>query len=138
YLYGLISLYTALLAKKKGEKGAFINNLVNSLILIISITINLITINFLHVSNIDFIIFPFDIFMIIFIIFFLPLFYYSIYREKRIVKRDLKEKPWKEDFSLFSDVLPFKYELYRKLTHLLVLLCINTNTIKRNGAGRIL
>lgn len=59
--------------------------------------------------------------MITFIIFFLPLFYYSIYREKRIVKRDLKEKPWKEDFSLFSEVLPFKYELYRKLTHLVVL-----------------
>jgi dolichol kinase len=59
--------------------------------------------------------------MIIFIILFLPLFYYSIYREKRIVKRDLKEKPWKEDFSLFSEVLPFKYELYRKLTHLVVL-----------------
>jgi len=59
--------------------------------------------------------------MIIFIIFFLPLFYYSIYREKRIVKRDLKEKPWKEDFSLFSEILPFKYELYRKLTHLVVL-----------------
>jgi len=59
--------------------------------------------------------------MIIFIIFFLPLFYYSIYREKRIVKRDLKEKPWKEDFSLLSEVLPFKYELYRKLTHLVVL-----------------
>jgi dolichol kinase len=59
--------------------------------------------------------------MTIFIIFFLPLFYYSIYREKRIVKRDLKDKPWKEDFSLFSEVLPFKYELYRKLTHLVVL-----------------
>lgn len=59
--------------------------------------------------------------MIIFIIFFLPLFYYSIYREKRIVKRDLKEQPWKEDLSLFSEVLPFKYELYRKLTHLVVL-----------------
>jgi dolichol kinase len=59
--------------------------------------------------------------MIIFILFFLPLFYYSIYREKRIVKRDLKEKPWKEDFSLFSEILPFKYELYRKLTHLVVL-----------------
>ena len=59
--------------------------------------------------------------MITFIIFFLPLFYYSIYREKRIVKTDLKEKPWKEDFSLFSEVLPFKYELYRKLTHLVVL-----------------
>jgi dolichol kinase len=59
--------------------------------------------------------------MIIFIIFFLPLFYYSIYREKRIVKRDFKEKPWKEDFSLFSEVLPFRYELYRKLTHLVVL-----------------
>jgi len=59
--------------------------------------------------------------MITFIIFFLPLFYYSIYREKRIVKKDLKEKPWKEDFSLFSEVLPFKYELYRKLTHLVVL-----------------
>ncbi len=121
YIYGLISLFIALLAKKKNEKGAFINNLVNSLILIISITINLITINFLHFSNIDFIVFPFDILTIIFIIFFLPLFYYSICREKRIVKKDLKEKPWKEDFSLFSEELPFKYELYRKLTHLVVL-----------------
>jgi len=119
YLYGLISLYIAFLAKKRKEKGAFINNLVNSLILIISITIN-ITINSLNISNIGFIIFPFDVFMIIFLIFFLPLFSLSVNREKRKVR--LNEMLIEEEKnSNLDDVLPFKYEIYRKLTHLVVL-----------------
>jgi len=118
YIYGLISLYIALLAKKKREKGAFINNLVNSLILIISISIN-ITINTLNISNIGFIVFPFDIFMIIFIIFFLPHFSFSVYREKRRFR--LKEKTMEENALYLTEELTFKYELYRKLTHLVVL-----------------
>jgi len=118
YIYGLISLYIALLAKKKSEKGAFINNLVNSLILIISISIN-ITINALNISNIGFIVFPFDIFMIIFVIFFLPHFSFSVYREKRRFR--LKEKTMEENAIYLTEELPFKYELYRKLTHLVVL-----------------
>ncbi len=118
YIYGLISFYIALLAKKKSEKGAFINNLVNSLILIISISIN-ITINALNISNIGFIVFPFDIFMIIFVIFFLPHFSFSVYREKR--KFRLKEKTMEENALHLTEELPFKYELYRKLTHLVVL-----------------
>jgi len=118
YLYGLISLYIALLAKKKNEIGAFINNLVNSLVLIISISINLI-IDALNISNIGFIVFPFDIFMIIFIVFFLPHFSFSVLREKRRFK--LIEKTTEEDTSYLTEELPFKYELYRKLTHLVVL-----------------
>jgi len=118
YIYGLISFYIALLAKKKSEKGAFINNLVNSLILIISISIN-VTINALNISNIGFIVFPFDIFMIIFIIFFLPHFSFSVYREKRRFR--LKEKIMDENALYLTEELPFKYELYRKLTHLVVL-----------------
>ena len=118
YFYGLISLYTAFLAKRRNEKGAFINNLVNSLILIVSITINL-TINSLYMSDIGFIIFPFDVFMIIFVIFFLPHFSFSVRREKRRFK--LKEKHIGEETSYITEELPFKYELYRKLTHLVVL-----------------
>ncbi len=114
----MISLYTAFLAKKRNEKGAFINNLVNSLVLITSITIN-ITINTLNISNIGFIVFPFDIFMIIFVIFFLPHFLFSVNREKRKVR--LEEKYREEENFKLTDELPFKYELYRKLTHLVVL-----------------
>jgi len=118
YFYGLISLYIAFLAKKRDEKEAFINNLVNSLIFIVSITIN-IAINSLKFSNIGFIVFPFDIFIIIFVIFFLPLFSLSIKREKKKVR--LKEKHIEEENSKLTEDLPFKYELYRKLTHLIVL-----------------
>ena len=111
-------LYIALLAKNKSEKGAFINNIVNSIILITSISINII-INALNISNIGFIVFPFDIFMILFIIFFLPHFFFSVYREKR--KYRLIEKTLENEASFLMEELPFKYELYRKLTHLVVL-----------------
>ncbi|MFX0046914.1 MAG: hypothetical protein ACFE8G_01985 [Candidatus Hermodarchaeota archaeon] len=111
-------LYIAVLAKKKSEKGAFINNIVNSIILITSITINII-LNTLNISNIGFIVFPFDIFVIIFIIVFLPHFFFSVYREKR--KYTLIEKTLEDEQSILTEELPFKYELYRKLTHLVVL-----------------
>jgi CDP-diglyceride synthetase len=118
YFYGIISLYIALLAKKKKEKGAFINNIVNSLVFIISISINII-INTLNISDIGFIVFPFDIFLIIFMIFFLPHFFLSVYREKRLY--ELIGKTIEDDPSKLTEELPFRYELYRKLTHLVVL-----------------
>jgi len=118
YLYGIISLYIAFLARKKNEKGAFINNIVNSLILIISVSFSVIF-NTLNISNIGFIVFPFDIFMIIFVVFFLPHFALSVYREKRRFR--LIEKTMEEENTHLPEELPFKYELYRKLTHLVVL-----------------
>lgn len=118
YFYGIISLYIALLAKKKNEKGAFINNIVNSLVFIGSISINII-INTLNISNIGFIVFPFDIFLIIFMIFFLPHFFLSVYREKRLY--ELIGKTVEDNSSKLTEELPFRYELYRKLTHLVVL-----------------
>jgi len=58
--------------------------------------------------------------MIIFLIFFLPLFSLSVNREKRKVR--LNETLIEEEKnSNLDDVLPFKYEIYRKLTHLVVL-----------------
>jgi dolichol kinase len=57
--------------------------------------------------------------MIIFVIFFLPHFLLSVNREKRKVR--LEEKYREEENSDLTDELPFKYELYRKLTHLVVL-----------------
>lgn len=119
YFYGLIIFYIATLAKKQGEKGAFINNLINGLVFIMSITVNLILINFFNLPIREFITFPFNLLMIIFIIVFLPLFFLFISREKQRIKiqkrtnNNLKFKSFKE--------LPFKYELYRKLTHFIVI-----------------
>ena len=118
YLYGIISLYIAILAKKRSERGAFVNNLVNSIVLITSISVN-IGFSSLNITDIDFIIFPFDIFMILFIAIFLPHFFFSVRREKRIYR--LIEKPIEDDKSYIKEELPFKYEIYRKLTHLVVL-----------------
>ena len=57
--------------------------------------------------------------LIIFIVFFLPHFSFSVYREKQRYR--LLEKTKEEDTSYLTEELPFKYELYRKLTHLVVL-----------------
>ena len=57
--------------------------------------------------------------MIIFIIFFLPHFLLSVNREKRKVR--LEEKHTEDENSNLTEELPFKYEIYRKLTHLVVL-----------------
>ncbi len=119
YSYGFLALYITYQAKKKGEKGAFINNLANSLVLIVSISLNIIIVNFLNISNLSLIIFPFDIFIVLFIIFFIPLFFLSIFREKKKIK--LKNDSWRKYYIPVLKELPFKYEIYRKITHLLVL-----------------
>ncbi|MFX0057662.1 MAG: hypothetical protein ACFE85_09530 [Candidatus Hodarchaeota archaeon] len=122
YAYGFMILYIALLAKRKGEKGAYQNNFVNSVILILSITINLLIVNFSHLSPIDFIIFPFDIFMITFILLFLPFFYFLMLRERKRVKfhKSFQRNSEKQ----LIDQLPIKFEIYRKLSHLVVLAII--------------
>jgi len=118
-LYGLFILYITYLARKKRDIGAFINNLVNALILIVSITINLVLINIFNLPSREFIEFPFNILTVTFIIFFLPLFYLFISREKHRIKirkksnNNIKLQPFTE--------LPLKYDIYRKLTHFVVL-----------------
>ncbi|MFW9936846.1 MAG: hypothetical protein ACFFD5_04310 [Candidatus Thorarchaeota archaeon] len=122
YAYGLMILYVGFLAKKKDEKGAYQNNIVNGLILLLSITINLIIVNFSHLSSIDFIIFPFDIFIITFILLFLPFFYFLISRERKKVKLSKNLEMISEKQVIKQ--LPLKYEIYRKLSHLVVLTII--------------
>ncbi|MFX0009811.1 MAG: hypothetical protein ACFE9R_05805 [Candidatus Hermodarchaeota archaeon] len=119
YSYGFLALYITYQARKKGEQEAFINNLANSLVLIISITVNIIFLNVLNISNLYFLIFPFDILTVLFIVIFLPLFFLSLYREKK--KIQIKDSSWQKYYIPTVKQLPLKYEIYRKLTHLLVL-----------------
>ena len=119
YIYGFILLYITYLARKNNEKGAFVNNFANGLVLITSITVNLILTKILNLVHKEFLVFPFNILMIGFIGLYLPLFYLFISREKHRIRNKNKNiensklKPHTE--------LPLKYDIYRKLTHLVVL-----------------
>jgi len=119
YSYGILLLYITYLARKKREMGAFINNLANGLVLIISITVNLMLIKFTNLLNNEFVIFPFNIMMIGFIGLFLPLFSLFVSREKHRLKNG-KKVFLGSNSQLFTE-LPLKYDIYRKLTHLIVL-----------------
>lgn len=117
-------LYVSFLARKKGERSAFIDNFANSLVLIISISISLLLVSYLNPSNVNFIVFPFDLLMLIFVIVFFPTFSLLIYREKRIMKKKL-ENTQKTSSSIQKQIeLPLKYDIYRKLSHLVVLAII--------------
>jgi len=119
YIYGLLLFYITYLAKKNNEKAAFINNFANGLVLITSITINLILTKILNNLQKEILVFPFNFLMIGFIGLYLPLFYLFISREKHRIRNKNKDiekcepKPYTE--------LPLKYDIYRKLTHLVVL-----------------
>ncbi|MFX1377802.1 MAG: phosphatidate cytidylyltransferase [Promethearchaeota archaeon] len=119
YVYSIIILYITYLAKKKRETGAYINNLVNALILIISLTINVILINIFNLYDREFINFPFNILTIAFILFFLPMFYLFIYREKSKIKTNKRRNRYLES-QQFTE-LPLKYDIYRKLSHFVAL-----------------
>ncbi|MFX1385878.1 MAG: hypothetical protein ACFE9M_01560 [Promethearchaeota archaeon] len=119
YVYGLLILYITYLARKKKEIGAFINNLTNALVFIVSISINLVISNAFNLPNREFVGFPFNILTIAFIIFFLPLFYFFISREKHKIKIR-KRSNIKFELHQFNE-LPLKYDIYRKLTHFVVL-----------------
>ncbi|MFX1455738.1 MAG: hypothetical protein ACFFDB_10225 [Promethearchaeota archaeon] len=118
YSYGLILLYITYLAKKNGEKGAFVNNAANSIVFLTSLTSNIVIINIINTLNATFIAFPFDFLMIIFVTFYIPIFYLLVRREKRIVgeRKSLAEETREE-----TKKIPLKYDIYRKLTHLVVL-----------------
>ncbi len=107
------------MANKKNEKGAFINNLLHALIFISSISINLIISNSYNLPIREFIGFPLNVLMIMLIIFFLPLFYIFISREKHRVKKRKRSNDKLEHQP--SIELPLKYDIYRKLTHFVVL-----------------
>ncbi len=111
-------LKISFLARKKGEKNAYVNNIAISFVFIISITINFIIVSCLTPPTINFIVFPFDILMLGFIITFLPFFYVLILNEKR------KMNKMKDTGYLAPKELPLKYDIYRKLTHLVVLAII--------------
>lgn len=119
YFYGGILLYLTINAKKKGIKGAFYNNLGNALVFLISITISVFIVNYSNLSNIDFIVFPFDILMLSFIILFFPFFYILIYLERRRIKHGKRKEEEQRTFD--HEELPIKYEVFRKLSHLVVL-----------------
>ena len=114
--------YIALIAKKKGERSAFINNFANSIVLNSSISINLILISLLKLQNSNFVVFPYDIFLICFILLFLPLFYLLMLNEKGKVKK--KDALNVKKQSSHPKELPLKYDIYRKSTHLVVLMII--------------
>jgi dolichol kinase len=118
-LYGIFIFYITYLAKKEGERGAFINNLINGIVFIMSITINFILISLFNLSTREFLEFPFNLLMILFIIIFIPLFSFFISREKhRIkIKKQINNKLKAPSFT----ELPLKYELYRKITHFVVI-----------------
>ncbi|MBD3230145.1 MAG: hypothetical protein GF329_18345 [Candidatus Lokiarchaeota archaeon] len=120
YAYSLGILYVAILAKDNGNKGAFINNLCNFIILVFSISICLIIVNSSSLSNIDFLVFPFDLLTIGFFIIFFPLFFLFIFNEKRKYARN-NNIPQLDNYLSSSNQLPLKYDIYRKLTHLVVL-----------------
>ncbi|MFW9828721.1 MAG: hypothetical protein ACFFEY_14105, partial [Candidatus Thorarchaeota archaeon] len=101
------------------EKSAFINNLINGLVFVLSITTNLFLINFLKLSNREFIEFPFNLLMILFIIIFLPLFTLFISREKHRIR--IKKRNNNKFKNRSSSEFPLKYDLYRKVTHFVVL-----------------
>ncbi|MFW9900230.1 MAG: hypothetical protein ACFFDY_02950, partial [Candidatus Thorarchaeota archaeon] len=119
YIYGLLLFYITYLAKKNNEKAAFINNFANGLVLITSITINLILTKIINNLQKEILVFPFNFLMIGFIGLYLPLFYLFISREKHRIRN--KNKDIEKYEPKHYTELPLKYDIYRKLTHLVVL-----------------
>ena len=118
YSYGLILIYITFLTKEKGDKGSFINNLANTIIFLLSITINLILTKLLVPSKVDFVTFPFDVLMLFFILMYIPIFAFLLIKEKRKVENGQKSS--KIIKSPPSD-LPLRYDVYRKLAHFVVI-----------------
>lgn len=90
------------------------------MILVFSVSICLIIVNSSGLSNIDFLVFPFDLLTIGFFILFFPLFFLFIFNEKRKYSRN-NNIPQLDNYLSSSNQLPLKYDIYRKLTHLVVL-----------------
>jgi len=100
----------------------FTNNIVNSLALLIAIVLSILR----PINDPSFdpiLIFPFDFFIILFILPFFFTFHLLIYRERKRTKNDKNKLNELKNVVKSFRVLPLRYEIYRKLTHLVVI-CI--------------
>lgn len=100
----------------------FTNNIVNSLTLLIAIILSVLR----PISDPSFnpiLIFPFDFFIILFILPFFFAIHLLIHRERKRTKNDKNKLTELKNNVNDLRVLPLRYELYRKLTHLVVI-CI--------------
>ena len=102
YVYALLLFYTSLLSKEKGRKRAFINNMANTIVFVISITITLILIHWINPLQSQFIAFPFDLLFLGFINLYLPLFFILVIKEKRKIKNG--ERTFEEYKTLKSEI----------------------------------
>ncbi|MFX1457754.1 MAG: hypothetical protein ACFFDB_20490 [Promethearchaeota archaeon] len=102
----------------KGEKEAFINNIANSIAFTFSISAYIIIKIFIEPTNNVVLAFPFDIIMICFIVIYIPFFIMLMFIEKKKIR---KEKILRSKFIQLPPNLPLKYDIYRKMTHLVVL-----------------
>lgn len=117
YSYGFFLIYITYQTKQKGDKGAFINNLANTFVFLLSLTLNLIITKILNPIRAILFLFPFDILMLAFIVFYVPIFAFVIIKEKRKVEHG-PNHPKNKDSR--PTALPLRYDVYRKLTHLVV------------------
>ncbi|MFX1479251.1 MAG: phosphatidate cytidylyltransferase [Promethearchaeota archaeon] len=102
----------------KGEKEAFINNIANSIAFTFSISAYIIIKILIEPTNNVILAFPFDILMIFFIVIYIPFFIMLMFIEKKKMR---KEKIPRSKFNQLPLNLPLKYDIYRKMTHLVVL-----------------
>ncbi|MFW9864935.1 MAG: phosphatidate cytidylyltransferase [Candidatus Thorarchaeota archaeon] len=102
----------------KGEKEAFINNIANSVAFTFSISAYIIIKIFIEPTNNVVLAFPFDIILICFIVIYIPFFIMFMFIEKKKMR---KEKILRSKVNQLPPHLPLKYDIYRKMTHLVVL-----------------
>ncbi|MHA1758691.1 MAG: phosphatidate cytidylyltransferase [Promethearchaeota archaeon] len=117
YVLSFILFYISFYSKRNKEKQAFINNIVVSGVFFLSLSINILIRTTIQESQDNFILFPFNIAILLFTGIFLLFFYLFIKREKKLIEKSLNKK----EFISSNYQLPFKYDIYRKLTHLVVL-----------------
>jgi len=101
---------------------AFINNIITSSTLLFAIISSILR-SIINPNINPILIYPFDFFTIIFMFPFFLAFHLLIYRERKRMKKDTNNLTELRVDAEGLRVLPLKYEIYRKLTHLIVI-CI--------------
>ncbi len=107
---------------KYDEMIAFINNIITSSTLLFAIISSILR-SIINPNINPILIYPFDFFTIIFMFPFFLAFHLLIYRERKRMKKDTNNLTELRVDAEGLRVLPLKYEIYRKLTHLIVI-CI--------------
>jgi CDP-diglyceride synthetase len=114
-LYDVAILYIALKSKERNEKSAFLNNLSLFIILSFGLVSNF---TLISLRGLVFIVFPFDFLIIFFVVIFLPSFYLAMIKEKKKMRNKNRFYITRKEK---QNEIPLKYDIYRKLTHLIVL-----------------